>query len=79
MPVASNTVSYRIRPLFRVAVPVWHCWQEGCCSQPVRSARPTAAIPPWQLWHCIASVPSVATAAPMTPRRHFVAEPGWHR
>mgnify|MGYP000181462018 CR=1 FL=1 len=45
--------------------------------QPVRAVDATSRMLPWQLWHCIAIVPSVATALPIAPRRHFVAEPGW--
>ena len=62
-----------------VAVPVWQLWQVGSSSQPMRVGAPTALIVPWQLWHCIASVPSAATAAPIAPRRQRVAEPGWQR
>ena len=62
----------------------WRCR----CGSSGRSARrasrcavgaPTSLIVPWQLWHCMASVPSAATAAPMAPRRQRVVEPGWQR
>ena len=68
--------SVNIWPLFEVAVPVWQAWQFGSSSQPVRAGFPTVNILPWQLWHCISIEPSGATAEPITPRRHFVVEPG---
>ena len=77
--MASKTDVKRIAPAFDVAVPVWQCWQVGSSNQPVRVAAPTALIGPWQFWHCIAIVPSAATALPMAPRRHRVSEPGWQR
>ena len=44
-PEASKTEVKRICPEFRVAVPVWHCWQVGSSSQPVRvAALPRTAL-----------------------------------
>ena len=77
--VSENTLSKRIRPLFVTASPVWHAWQFGSSSQPVRLVAPTSAMPPWQSWHCMASVPLVATARPIAPRRQRVSPPGWQR
>ena len=43
-----------------MAVPVWQPWQLGSMNHPTRFNEPTALIPPWQLWHCMAMVPSRA-------------------
>ena len=62
-----------------MAVPEWQLPQLGSWNQPTRAEEPTWLMLPWQLWHCMAIDPSDAMAAPMAPRKHLVAEPGWHR
>jgi hypothetical protein len=59
LPDPSKTLVYRKAPPFLVAVPVWQLWQPGSSTQPTRDSPPIAVIEPWQLWHCIANVPSV--------------------